>query len=143
MAGNEIDGPITSPVLGAPPAERPSRLGRGGRFVVYLLIGAFVAVAAAGWGYVMLAARGNPEAAAQVISFDAGNPAFVTVTFEVYKPADRAAACRMRATDAHHVEVGSREVGIPAGKADVTRTERLETSAQATSGYIQYCYLVQ
>jgi hypothetical protein len=143
MVSKESDSPITSPVLSTPPAERPSRLGRGGRFIVYLLIGAFVAVAAGGWGYVMLAARGNPEVTADVITFDADNPGFVTVTFEVYKPADSAAACRVRATDAYHVEVGSREVTIPAGKTDVTRTERLETSAQATSGYIQYCYLVE
>ena len=61
---------------------------------------------------------------------------------KIDKPSDRAALCRLRATDVNHVEVGSKEVSIPAGEGYVRLTEQLETSAQATSGHVQYCYLV-
>ncbi|MFC7647722.1 DUF4307 domain-containing protein [Streptosporangium lutulentum] len=64
------------------------------------------------------------------------------ITFEVNKPADRAVLCQLQATDVNHVEVGSREVNIPPGEEYVRLTEQLETSAQATSGAVHYCYLV-
>jgi hypothetical protein len=142
MATSEAgDGRHIGPVLGTPD-DLPDRPERRGRFVVHLVIGVLVALVAGGWGYVMLAAKGNPEIVHQVIAFDASRPDSVDITFEVYKPAERAAACRLRATDVYHVEVGNREVDIPAGEAYVRRSERLATSAQATSVHVQYCYLV-
>ena len=55
----------------------------------------------------------------------------------------REAVCRLRAVDTSHVEVGARDVRLPRGQADLQFTERLRTSATATSGDVQYCYLVQ
>lgn len=154
-AGNEAtraDGPpaplpddtLRVPVLRPPPAERrPSRMSRRARIVAYVVIAAFVAVAAGGWGYVMMFARGNPQVGGEVVSFVRDSPTSLTITFDVYKPADRAAACRLRALDLTQHEVGSREIVIPAGESDVTTTQRLATSAEAFSGSVQYCYLVQ
>ncbi|MEV7012446.1 DUF4307 domain-containing protein [Streptosporangium sp. NPDC051022] len=131
----------TGPVLGTPD-DFPDRPERRGRFVVHVVIAILCAVCAGGWGYVMWASKGNTQVIDQVIAFDASRGDSLQITFEVVKPSDRAAVCRIRAMDVGHAEVGSREVNIPAGEGYVRLTERLETSAQATSGDVHYCYLV-
>ncbi|MGJ6961091.1 DUF4307 domain-containing protein [Streptosporangium sp. G11] len=142
MATSEAEkGRQDGPVLGTP-GDFPDRPEVRGRFVVHVVIAILCAVCAGGWGYVMWAAKGNTEVIDQVIAFDATRGDSLQITFEVVKPSDRAALCRLRATDVHHVEVGSKEVNIPAGEGYVRLTERLETSAPATSGHVQYCYLV-
>ncbi|RBQ18662.1 DUF4307 domain-containing protein [Spongiactinospora rosea] len=144
VASEAGQGAQTGPVLGTPDdfPERPDGPARRGRFVVHLVIAVLVAIVAGGWGYVMWASKGDTEVIDQVITFDASRSDTVTVTYEIYKPSDRAALCRLRATDVQHVEVGTREVTIPAGEGYVRRTDRLETSAQATSVHVHYCYLV-
>ncbi|WP_248961635.1 DUF4307 domain-containing protein [Sphaerisporangium perillae] len=141
VVGPHVDGPI----LGTPDSfpERPTTSGRTGRSIAFVVIGIFIAFAMGGWGYVMMAARGNPDVLTEVISFEVVDPSLVTVTFQAHKPADQAAVCRLRATDVEHVEVGTRDVTLPRGESDVRLTERLHTSARATSGHVQYCYLVQ
>ncbi|MEU6999556.1 DUF4307 domain-containing protein [Nonomuraea sp. NPDC046570] len=129
------------PVLGTPD-DYPDRPEQRGRLVVHVVIGVLVAIIAGGWGYVMWSATGNVEVVKQVVSFNASRPDTAEITFEIAKPADSAAVCRIRATDSLHVEVGSREVKIPAGEGYTRLKERLDTSAQATSVHIQYCYLV-
>jgi hypothetical protein len=148
MADSGVGSDVTGPVLGTPGSfpERPGHsgpAGRIGRSFVFLIIGIFIAIAMGGWGYVMVTMRGNPDVPADVISFEVGGPSFVTITFQAHKPAGQAAVCRLRATDTAHVEVGARDVTIPRGEADVQLVERVETSARATSGDVQYCYLVQ
>ncbi len=146
MAAEESDSQmITGPVLGRPEdfPERPRRGGRGGRFLAYVIIGAIVIALSGGWGYVLVLGRGNPDVRAQLISFDLGDPRVLPMTMQVSKPADRTAVCRLRALDTSGAEVGSREIEIAAGDGNVTLTERLETSALAANGQIQYCYLVQ
>ncbi|MCW2878605.1 MAG: hypothetical protein JWQ95_2705 [Sphaerisporangium sp.] len=139
--GSRADGPV----LGTPEAypERPGRLGRTGQSIALIIIGIFIAIAMGGWGYVMMSARGNTGVPTDVITFEVGGADSVTITFQIHKPADQAAVCKLRATDTQHVEVGTRDVTIPRGQADVQLTERVETSARATSGNVQYCYLVQ
>ncbi|GHE29757.1 hypothetical protein GCM10017673_35610 [Streptosporangium violaceochromogenes] len=142
MATSEAEGGRqTGPVLGTP-GDFPDRPERRGRFVVHIVIAILCAVCAGGWGYVMWASNGNPQVIDQVIAFDAGRGDSVRITFEVVKPSGRAAVCRLRAMDVDHGEVGGREITIPAGEGYVRLTERLETSAQATSGDVHYCYLV-
>jgi outer membrane lipoprotein SlyB len=139
MATEDVE---SRPVLGTPDdfADRPER---SGRFVVHVVIGVLVAIVAGGWGYVMWSMTGaNAGATAQVVSFSAVRPDEAQITFEVSKPDDRTAVCRIKATDVNHVEVGSREVRIPAGQGTKQVKERLDTSAQATSVHIQYCNLV-
>jgi len=115
--------------------------GRRG-FLGYIIIGLFVAVAAAGWGYVVLAGGGNPQVRAEVVSFDVRSPESAKIVFTVHKPADRAATCRLRALDARHAEVGSREIDIPPGRSDLSFQESLRTSAAAAAVHVQYCDLV-
>lgn len=129
------------PILGTPADFEQRPPGRR-RFVGYVVIGLLVAVMAGGWGYVMLAARGNPEVRAEVIAFDASAADSAEITFSVHKPADREATCRLRAVDTQHVEVGSREISVPRGEADVSFRERLKTGGQATAVHVQYCNLV-
>ncbi|SDG88734.1 protein of unknown function [Sinosporangium album] len=134
------NGHQTVPVLGSPD-DLPDRPARPGRFIVHAVIGVLVAVFAGGWGYLMLAAGGNPAIIDQTISFDTSRPDSAGITFEIVKPADRSAVCRIRADDVNHVEVGSREVTIPAGEGIVRLKETLATSAQATSVSVYYCHL--
>ncbi|MEV0350786.1 DUF4307 domain-containing protein [Nonomuraea sp. NPDC050680] len=140
MATEDVE---SRPVLGTPD-DFPDRPERRGRVVVHVVIGVLVAIIAGGWGYVMWSMTGgNTGAIPQVVSFQANRPNEAEITFEVSKPADRVAVCRIRATDVNHAEVGSREVRIPAGGGSKQLKERLDTSAQATSVHIQYCNLVE
>ncbi|GAB2451778.1 DUF4307 domain-containing protein [Streptosporangium sandarakinum] len=142
MAISEAEqGQEPRPVLGSP-GDFPEREPRRGNFVVHVVIAILCAVCAAGWGYVMWASKGNTDVIDEVIAFDANRSDSLQITFEVVKPSDRAAVCRLRAVDVNHVEVGSREIDIPAGKGYIRLTEQLQTSAQATSGSVQYCHLV-
>ncbi|MGA4994012.1 DUF4307 domain-containing protein [Nonomuraea bangladeshensis] len=130
------------PVLGTPD-ELPDGPRRRGRLVVHVVIGVLVAIIAGGWGYVMWSmTAGGSEAPAQVIMFDVVGPTQAEITFQVYKPDDRAAVCRIRALDVNHGEVGSKEVRIPAGEGSKQLKESLDTSARATSVHVQYCNLV-
>ncbi|MGR6914559.1 DUF4307 domain-containing protein [[Actinomadura] parvosata] len=130
------------PVLGTPD-DFPDRPQRGGRLVVHVVIGVLVAIIAGGWGYVMWSmTAGGSEAPAQVVTFNVNGPSSAEITFEVYKPDDRVAVCRIRALDVNHAEVGSKEVRIAAGEGSKQLKESLDTSGQATSVHIQYCNLV-
>ncbi|MEU6727441.1 DUF4307 domain-containing protein [Nonomuraea wenchangensis] len=130
------------PVLGTPD-ELPDGPRRRGRLVVHVVIGVLVAIIAGGWGYVMWSmTAGGSEAPAQVIMFDVVGPTQAEITFQVYKPDDRAAVCRIRALDVNHGEVGSKEVRIPPGEGSKQLKEGLDTSAEATSVHVQYCNLV-
>lgn len=131
-----------TPVLGTPD-DFPDRPRRRGRMVVHVVIGVLVAIVAGGWGYVMWSmTAGGSEAPAQVVAFNVDMPDHAEITFEVYKPDDRVAVCRIRALDVYHAEVGSKEVRIPAGEGSKQLKESLDTSGQATSVHIQYCNLV-
>ncbi|GII64506.1 hypothetical protein Skr01_45910 [Sphaerisporangium krabiense] len=145
MAERGVGSGADAPVLGTPDAfpDRTGRNGRAGRSVVLVIIAVVVAAAMGGWGYVMMTAKGDPDVQSEVIAFEVQGSDAVTITFQTHKAADRAAVCRLRATDTEHVEVGARDVSIPAGQADGRFTERVTTSARATSGHVQYCYLVQ
>ncbi|MEW9529091.1 DUF4307 domain-containing protein [Microbispora sp. NPDC049125] len=129
------------PILGTPD-DLPERPAGRRPVLAYIVIAVIVAAIAGGWGYVMLAAGGNPQVNAEVVSFDVGAPDSATVTFVVHKPADRAATCRVRALDGHHLEVGSRDVNATPGRSDLRFDERLRTSSQATTVQVDYCDLV-
>ncbi|MEU4722583.1 DUF4307 domain-containing protein [Nonomuraea dietziae] len=138
MATRDVE---NGPVLGTPDdfSDRPERQGR---FVVHVVIAILVAIVAGGWGYVMWTATGQATVPQQVVAFDASRPDSAGITFEISRPAGKGVVCRLRATDANHVEVGSKEVKIPAGEGYIRLRERLDTSAQASSVHIQACYLV-
>ncbi|MEQ4716736.1 DUF4307 domain-containing protein [Nonomuraea sp. B19D2] len=139
MATRDVE---NGPVLGTPD-EFQDRPKRGGRLVVHVVIGVLVAIIAGGWGYVMWSmTAGGSEAPAQVVTFKVESANRAEITFEVYKPDDRVAVCRIRALDVYHAEVGSKEVRIPAGGGSKQIKESLDTSGEATSVHVQYCNLV-
>ncbi|TDC11149.1 DUF4307 domain-containing protein [Nonomuraea longispora] len=139
MATRDVE---NGPVLGTPD-DFPDRPRRRGRLVVHLVIGVLVAIIAGGWGYVMWSmTAGGSDAPSQVVTFNVESPTRAEITFEVYKPDDRVAVCRLRALDVNHGEVGSKEVRIPAGEGSKQLKESLGTSGRATSVHIQYCNLV-
>jgi hypothetical protein len=146
MAADEGDSKIiTGPVLGRPEdfPESPRRERGPGRVLAYAVIGVIVVLMTVGWGFVVMLGRGAPDVRGQVISFDVTGPDAISITFQVRKPADRTAACRLRAVDVNGAEVASREVEITSGDESVTLTERLQTSGRAWNGQVQHCYLVQ
>lgn len=138
MATRDVE---NGPVLGTPD-DFPDRPERRGRFVVHAVIGVLVAIVAGGWGYVMWSATGNTGVPNEVVTFRVISPSQAEISFNVTRTADRETVCRIRATDTQHVEVGVKEVRIPAGEGINHLKERLDTSAQATSVHIQYCNLV-
>ncbi|NRQ35549.1 DUF4307 domain-containing protein [Nonomuraea sp. NN258] len=130
------------PVLGTPD-DFPDRPQKGGRLIVHVVIGVLVAIIAGGWGWVMWSMTGaSTGAKPQVVTFSVTSPTRAEITFQVSKPDDRVAVCRIRALDVYHAEVGSKEVRIPAGEGTKQLKESLDTSGQATSVHIQYCNLV-
>ncbi|PZG07451.1 DUF4307 domain-containing protein [Nonomuraea aridisoli] len=130
------------PVLGTPD-DYPDRPRRRGRLVVHVVIGVLVAIIAGGWGYVMWSMTASGSGApSQVVTFEVLSPSRAEITFEIYKPDDRVAVCRIRALDVDHAEVGIKEVRIPAGEGSKQIKESLDTTGQATSVHIQYCNLV-
>ncbi|MEV0591645.1 DUF4307 domain-containing protein [Nonomuraea cavernae] len=139
MATRDVE---NGPVLGTPD-DYPDRPKRGGRLVVHVVIGVLVAIIAGGWGYVMWSMTGSSTGAgSQVVTFTVEGPNQAEITFDVSKPTERAAVCRIRALDVNHAEVGSKEVKIPAGEGTERLKERVSTSVRATSVHIQYCNLV-
>ncbi|MFI6485789.1 DUF4307 domain-containing protein [Nonomuraea sp. NPDC050663] len=142
MATRDVEnGRVDGPVLGTPD-DLPDRPEKRGRLVVHVVIGVLVAIVAGGWGYVMWTATGNSTVANQIVTFSVKDPARAEISFTLSKPDDRAAVCRIQALDTNHVEVGSKEVTIPAGEGMTLHKESLSTSAQASSVHIQYCNLV-
>ncbi|NUW43538.1 DUF4307 domain-containing protein [Nonomuraea rhodomycinica] len=130
------------PVLGTPD-DYPDRPKRGGRLVVHVVIGVLVAIIAGGWGYVMWSMTGSTSGAvAQVVSFTV-QPGQAEIVFTVAKPDDRAAVCQLRALDAGHAEVGTKDVRIGPGEGSKQLKERLDTTAEAASVHIQYCNLIE
>ncbi|GII77809.1 hypothetical protein Sru01_27910 [Sphaerisporangium rufum] len=139
MADHDAGSP--APVLGTPadyPARPPDKR-RTWQTVLLILFAAVLVAAMGGWGYVMMTAR--PDTRATVFSFDPAADQ-VMVTFEAHRPEGRGMVCRLRALDARQAEVGARDVRVPAGEGDVRLTERLVTSARATTVSVQGCYLV-
>ncbi|QSI49377.1 DUF4307 domain-containing protein [Thermobispora bispora] len=141
QASAQGNGQQFRPILGTP-GEFPSRPAGRGRILGYLIIGLVVAMLVVGWGTVLLISRGNPIVDAQVIRISALSPDSTEITMSVSKPADRAAVCRVQAIDTYRMEVGSREVRIPAGDSKVTVTERLRTTGQAVGIRVTNCDLV-
>lgn len=110
---------------------------------MHVVIGVLVAIIAGGWGYVMWSMTGSSSGAvAQVVSFTV-QPSQAEIVFTLDKPADRAAVCQIRALDAKHGEVGTKDVRIGPGEGTKQLKERLETSAEAASVHIQYCNLIE
>lgn len=80
---------------------------------------------------------GNPQYRQAVVAFELADD-HVTVKFEVHKPADRTAVCRVRARSSSGEEVGAADVTVPVG-ASVTMTYTLPTRDRPVSAEVPRC----
>ena len=134
---------MTTPASPSPNGHRGRRTGaarRGSRFgyaVLAVVVGAVVlAVLVAGFQ------RTRNSVHSRLVAFEVRPPASVMVTFEVVKPAGRAAVCLVRARAPDGAEVGRAEVPVPArtdGRRTSTVTSDLRTTRTATTGEIYGC----
>ncbi|MEP6464464.1 MAG: DUF4307 domain-containing protein [Frankiaceae bacterium] len=85
---------------------------------------------------------GTPDVTYGVRAFSTGDRS-VRITFEVRLPPERTAVCVLRARDRRGVEVGRREVTVPAPEGDraVVLTATLTTSARPVTGEVNGCRL--
>jgi len=74
-----------------------------------------------------------------VTGYNVTSDTSITVSFTVTKPAGRAVTCRVVGEDRSTAVVGSLDVPIPAGPAEVTRTVTLPTLRRAVTGLISSC----
>jgi hypothetical protein len=85
--------------------------------------------------------QAHPQIQGTVVKFAPGTNS-VTVTFEVDKPADRAAMCVLVAEDVSHAVIGSANVPVPAGRARSTMAIGLDTTGNVNTAIVQSCSLL-
>jgi hypothetical protein len=133
----------TSTGAAPPPLFPPGRYGRrrapDGRLTRRLPV--LLTVAGAIFGLlltILLYSRhGTAEYRTRVMSFQLAED-HATVTFEVFKPADSDAVCRVRARSASGVEVGAADVPVGAGD-HVVITYTLPTTDKPVSAEVPRC----
>ena len=81
-----------------------------------------------------------PKVTAQVVGFSQSNGQ-ATVKFQVTKPADRTATCGVGAQNAASMNVGFKQVEVPAGLGVTELETTLLTTETATSGVVDICRL--
>lgn len=105
----------------------------------HAIIGVVVAVAAAGWAYVMANVGQTPGIVAQTVAFRVIDDHAVEIDYSVTKPTDREVRCVLRALDVNFAEVARVEITVLGGTAHVAREQLLRTSARATSAQVMDC----
>jgi hypothetical protein len=131
----------TPPATGGAPVFPPGRYGRrrsprtrARRLPVLTVLGALLGLVLTVLLYVRFgAATYQPS----VLGFELADD-HVTVRFEVHKPADRAAVCRVRARALAGNEVGAADVAVPTGNPVVV-TYTLPTTAKPVSAEVPRC----
>lgn len=133
MSTDPIDSAVvTDPPGAAEPGPQRGRLG-------YIVIGVVVAVAAAGWAFVMGNMDQRPGIAVQTTAFTVVDDSSVRITYSVAKRNGQELRCVVDALDADHAEVGRLEVSIPAGVTQVQRTDTVRTSGKAVAARVKEC----
>jgi hypothetical protein len=102
-----------------------------------------LAVVAAGVGvsWSLHEQYGHGDYAANLLAFDDSVPGQVEITFEVYKPADEGAVCRVRSRDLNGAEIAAAEVLIPADESTrVVKTYTLAVTGDPNTGEVQRCW---
>ncbi|RAY14363.1 DUF4307 domain-containing protein [Actinomadura craniellae] len=115
--------------------ETGPRRGRLG----YVVIGLVVAVAAAGWAFVMANAGRTPGISAETVAFKILDDSAVELKYRVAKPKDRAVRCVLDAIDRNFAPVARTETVIPAGVSEVERTVTLRTTKRANAARVKDC----
>lgn len=81
-----------------------------------------------------------PKVTAVVVGFRQSNGQ-ATVKFQVTKPADRTATCGVGVQNAASMNVGFKQVEVPAGLGITQLETTLRTTETATSGVVDICRL--
>ena len=109
-----------------------------GNKIAYVVIGAFVALCAAGWAIVVAYSEGTPGITPQVVSWQATDRS-VDLRYEVGKPKGERVRCAIVAYDVRHAELARVEITVPAGVGGVDRRQTVPTPARATSVTVNEC----
>lgn len=115
--------------------HRPQRPGPIG----FVLIGAVAVLLAAGWAVIVGHAGNTPGIASQTISFVIQSDTSVQVRYAVAKDEGDVVRCTVDAFDDRFAIVAAREITVPAGVSDITRTDTLTTSKRATGARVKDC----
>jgi uncharacterized protein DUF4307 len=105
----------------------------------YVIIGVVVAVAAAGWAYVVANVGQTPGIVAQTVAFRVLDEHAVEIDYTVTKPTDREVRCVLQALDVNFAEVARVQVTVPRGSGHVAGEQLLRTSARATAAQVRDC----
>ena len=130
-------GPTSPPVF--PPGRygrRRSPQGRLGRRLPFLLTAGGI-VAGLALTILLYSWHGNPEYSSRVISYQLADD-HLTVTFEVFKPANQLGMCHVRSRSAAGAEVGAADVPVGTG-GHVTLTYTLATTGKPFTVEVTRC----
>ncbi len=85
----------------------------------------------------------RPTVHSELVSFDVSDPTVTEVSFNVVKPAERAARCTVEALNTGFAQVGVRTIDIAPAEHDQVRVEtQIRTSESATTAIIDSCELL-
>lgn len=78
----------------------------------------------------------------KTVSFEVLDAQHVTLTFEVSKPKDKTATCRLQALNRNYTEIGVLEVPIPKNSKFTSRyTMEFQTTEEANAVLVERCWL--
>ena len=78
----------------------------------------------------------------KTVGFEVIDAQHVTLTFEVSKPKDKAATCRLQALNRNYTEIGVLEVAIPNNSKFTSRyTTEFQTAEEANAVLVERCWL--
>lgn len=103
-------------------------------------LSALVVVGGVGVSFALYNQYGDPNFSATVQGYQLHEDE-VEVTFQVTKPADEDATCRVRSRDMSGEVIGLAEVDVPAGNEDtVVMTYTLPVEGEPNTGEVQRCW---
>jgi hypothetical protein len=130
---------VTDAQLLAQRYGRRRRLSRGGRVALVVAgLALLVAGVAVVFSWVQAA---QPGVTATVTAYQVVSAEQVDVRFHVTKDAGTTAVCRVVAKNRYTDIVGSRDVTVPAGRADTDLSVSLVTTERAIVGLVDSCTL--
>jgi hypothetical protein len=99
-------------------------------------------VLAAGWAVIMAHVGQTPGISAQTITFTVMNDSSVQIRYAVAKPKGDEVRCVVDAYDTDFAVLAQREIIVPPGTSEITRSETLQTSRRATGARVRDCHTV-
>lgn len=107
--------------------------------LVLAIAAAIVVASFLGWVVWAGLGQADREVRWSTTGFDNASQTSVVIEFDVFKPADTAVVCVVRALDDKGVEVGRAEVPVEADRADVHVVYALPVTARPSSALVDSC----